>query len=196
MPIPVILAATAIAGIGLQAYGQSQSISAAKKASQYNQQIAASQQRQEALRQQQMELDARRRQRESIRQAQRARAQALAAAQAQGANVVGASGLPGGYGQISGEMNTQLLGQAQALELGRENFAESANISGARYGIASTQSQAAFGSGLASLGGALIQSMGPIGNLAGGFGPSTKSSSGGYNYNPYYGTGSSYGEIY
>lgn len=190
----LILGLTAAAGgLGLQAYGTSQSVSAAKQSAQYNQQIAASQQRQEALRQQQMELDARRRQRESIRQAQRARSIALAAANNQGAQF--GSGLPGGFGQVSGEMNTQLLGVQQALQLGRENFGESQNISNARYGLAGTQSQAAFGAGLSSLGGALIQSMGQVERLSGGFGPSTNQGSGA-SYNPYYGSGSSYGAIY
>lgn len=190
--IPAVLAITAIAGVGLQAYGAAQSAKAADSQARYQQQIAADQQRQEALRQKQMELDARRRQLEIVRQAQRVRAQGLAAATAQGAQF--GSGLAGGYGQISGYSNTNLLGVGQSLELGRQNFAITSDINAAKYGYAGASSSYATGQGLSSLGGALIQSLGPIGNLSGGFGGGSNSSSA--SYNPYYGSGSSYGAIY
>lgn len=187
---PIILAATAVAGVGLQVYGTAKSTSAAKAQSQYQQQIAADQQRQEALRQKQMELDARRRQLEQVRNMQKARALALSNANAQGAQF--GSGLPGGFGQISGEGNTQLLGVNQSLLLGRENFGLSADISSARYGYAGASGQYATGQGLSSLGGGLISALGPISNLSGGFGsgasagPSSYGNYGGISY-PIYG---------
>lgn len=185
-----ILAAAAIGGLGLQAYGTAQSSRAAKSQAQSQQNIADAQQRQEALRQKQMELDARRRQIESIRQAQRARSLALATANAQGAGQFGSSGLPGGFGQISGEQNTQLLGVNQALQLGRENFGLSSEISANRYAYAGASGDFATGQGLSSLGGALISSLGPIERLSGGFGSSSGPSSygnyGGVTY-PIYG---------
>lgn len=192
--IPIITAASAVVGTGLSIYGAVKSSQAAKEQAGYQQQIAAAQQRQEALRQQQMELDARRRQLEAVRQAQRARAQGLAAATAQGAQF--GSGLAGGYGQISGYSGTNLLGISQGLELGRANFAASSDISAARYGYAGASGDLATGQGFSSLGGSIIQSLGPINSLFGGNsysgGPRTNS----YYSNPYYGTGSSYGAVY
>ena len=157
---PVLIAST-IAGVSLSAYS-------AISGSQSQRRMAEDQQRQEALRQQAMELDNRRRQLEVLRQQQRARATALSNATAQGA--ASGSGLQGGYGQIAGETNTNLLGLNQSLMLGRENFAIDQDITSARSSYATS-------SGLGSLGGTLIQSLGPIQRLSMGFGPS-----------PYYGS--------
>lgn len=186
--VPVILAVSAVAGIGLQVAGTAQAAKASKQRSQYEQQIAADQQRQEALRRQQMELENSRRRVEAIRQQQRASALARATAENQGASF--GSGLQGGFGQISGQTGTNLLGLSQSLALGRANFDINSDISSARYGIASANSNYATGQGLSSLGGGIISSLGPIGNLAGGFYPGSSSysagpSGGGQYYSPY-----------
>ena len=183
--IPVILAATAVAGVGLQAYGSIQSAHAAAENRTASQNIAADQQRQEALRQQQMELDNQRRQREAIRVQQRARSTALTAATSQGAQF--GSGLSGGYGQISGQSNENMLGLSQSLALGRANFGLSSDISQNRISQANAGYDASMGSGLSSLGGGLVSSLGSIGRLSGGFYPGSSS----YNQSSptYFGTG-------
>lgn len=193
--VPVILAVSAIAGVASTAYGAVQQSKASKQRSQFEQQIAADQQRQEALRRQQMELDNRRKRIEAVRQQQRARAIALATATAQGAGEGGSSALPGAYGQIGGQTGNNLLGLSQSLALGRANFDLSADISSARYGIASANSSYATGQGFSSLGGAIISSLGPISSLAGGFGTSSAAPAEGSGYYNPYGS-SSYGAVY
>lgn len=163
--VPIILAVSAVAGIGLQVAGTAQAAKASKQRSQYEQQIAADQQRQEALRRQQMELENSRRRVEALRQQQRARSTALAAATNQGADF--GTGLQGGYGQISGQTGGNLLGLSQSLALGRANFDINSDISSARYGIASSNSSYNTGQGLSSLGGGIISSLGPISSLSG-----------------------------
>lgn len=81
----------------------------------------------EGKRQTAMELDARRKQMENLRQTQRARSLALASATGSGAQF--SSGLQGGYGQISGQSNTNASGIRQNLELGRDIFNINAGIS-------------------------------------------------------------------
>lgn len=176
-----ILAATAAIGTGLTAYGTVQSMNASKTSSDAAARIAADLEKQEALRKKQMELDARRRRLETIRNAQKARALALSNANSQGA--LFGSGLQGGYGQISGEANNQLLGNSQALMLGRENFAITSDINYNRMIQAQASGSLAEGQGFASLGGSLIQSLGAIKGLSGGFG---SGSNGG---DPYYSNG-------
>lgn len=146
--------AAAAAGLGLQAYGTVQQMSASKKSAAANQAIAAQEAQQEALRRKAMELDARRRQMEMLRVQQRNRAMSLTAATAQGAGQ--GSGLQGGYGQSSGQTGVNLLGVTQNLEIGRGLFDASAAISQQRYNLAGYSSQAAQGAGWASLGGALV----------------------------------------
>ena len=99
--IPIITAATAGAGVGLQIYGTTQQQSAAKKQYQLQQDIAAREAQAEAVRQRAAELDAHRRQLEIVRVQNRQRALALANATAGGAQY--GSGLQGGYGQIAGQ---------------------------------------------------------------------------------------------
>src|SRR5690349_12770116 len=150
-----ILAATAVAGLGLSAYGMQQQAAgreqqaagaqtqavgsriqafAAQQAAEGAQRqvegaaaqnvatkaITGLEQQTEAQRFAAMELDARRQSLEAIRQGQRARALGLTAATQQGAGF--GSGLQGGYGQISGQTNQNLLGVGQNLEIGRNIF--------------------------------------------------------------------------
>lgn len=88
----------------------------------YNDQLAIQQQKQQA-----MELDANRSQLENIRNAQRASSLATTNAAATGA--LRGSGLQGGYGQISGQSNTNALGVQQNLQIGENVFAQNADIS-------------------------------------------------------------------
>lgn len=88
----------------------------------YNDQLAIQQQKRQA-----MELDANRSQLEVIRNSQRARSMALFNAQSTGAQR--GSGLQGGYGQISGQSNTNALGIQQNLQIGENVFNLNADVS-------------------------------------------------------------------
>ena len=162
-----ITAATALAGIGSQAYGMSQQMHGASAQNAYEQQIIQDQLKQEALRKQAMELDARRKQMEAIRNQQRARAISLTNATSQGAQF--GSGLAGGYGQISGETNTNLLGISQGLNLGEQNFGLNSDISQAKIGIGQAQTQINTGQGFANLGRTLISALPTINKIGQGF---------------------------
>lgn len=157
-----ILAATAVAGLGLSAYGMSQqmkgkeeqaagaaiqsqgaqvkALAAQQSAEGASRQVeGASAQNQatkaitgyelqiEQQRFQAMELDARRQTMDVIRNQQRARALGLTNATAQGASQ--GSGLQGGYGQISGQANQNILGIGQNLAIGRAIFGLNSDIS-------------------------------------------------------------------
>src|SRR5688572_12694711 len=121
------IALTAVAATALTAVGTAKQYSAAKKTAAANQAIADQEARQEELRRKAMELDARRRQLEIVRNQQRARAASLSAATAQSASH--GSGLAGGYGQISGDAGTNLLGVQQNLGIGRDMFSSNMAIS-------------------------------------------------------------------
>lgn len=118
--------------------------------------IAEEQKRQEAIREVQMQVDANRERRQIIRRAMVARAESLSTATAQGAG--SSSGLAGGLAQVSAERGSNISAVNQAEQSGSAIFASNRNI-------ASAQSRAAFGSGLSSLGGALVQNQEPIGRL-------------------------------
>ncbi len=103
-----------------------QSIAASTASLGINQGLVGQQKNIEATKRQAMEVDARRQQLEIIRNQQRGRALGLTAATSQGASK--GSGLQGGYGQISGQSGTNLLGVQQNLQSGRNIFDSNANI--------------------------------------------------------------------
>jgi len=152
-------------GVGASIAGFFGSSDTAKKQAAANKQIAADQQKIEGQKMQAMELDANRRQLEVFRNVQRARSMALTNTTAQGAGQ--GSGLAGGYGQIAGEGNTNLLGIKQSLETGRNIFDLNADISKQKMTLADLSADASFYSGLSSLGGSLISFSGS--KVAGGF---------------------------
>jgi hypothetical protein len=121
-------AVMAIGGV-VGAYGQFTQAKASEKA--------------EKLRKRQMNLEAMRKKREIIREGVMARAQALSAATAQGG--AESSGLAGGYGQITGQVNRNLLATTQDQKLGNKMF--KANQQYAQGGMISS-----VGSGVASVG--------------------------------------------
>lgn len=148
--------ATAATGAYFNQQGARQQANAQK-------QIAQDEMKQNQLRQQGMELDARRKQLEVLRNAQRARAMGLTAATGQGAQY--GSGLQGGYGQISGDASTSLTGIQQGLDLGRQNFQLSNDISQWKMNAAHGATTSALGQGISSVGGAI---MGGASSMAGG----------------------------
>jgi hypothetical protein len=213
MPVATttILAATAVAGLGLSAFGMQQQAAgretqaagarlqsqgsqvqaiAAQQAAEGAQtqvrgaaaqnaatkEITGLEQQTEAQRFAAMELDARRQSLEAIRQGQRARALGLTSATQQGAGY--GSGLQGGYGQISGQTNQNLLGIGQNLEIGRNIFGINSQITQQRLAyaaggdiinegqgaIARSQGLSAIGSGIIAQGGGVVaQGAGQVG---------------------------------
>jgi len=184
MVLPLVVAGI---GIGLQAYGAFAGASASSKyaeeASAAQKEISKLERQTEAQRRQQMELNASRQKMELFRNSQRARALALTNATSQGASK--GSGLQGGYGQISGDTNTNLLGINQNLMIGRNIFDINNLISGqkdiltqaqADYQTASSEAQgwSQLGSAItgAAMGGSKLFASTPKAAPSGGFGSS------------------------
>lgn len=120
------------------------------------QQQAAASKRAEELRQRQMNLDAQRQKRDLIRRAAVAQATATAAAEAQGAS--GGSALQGALGEIGGSTGRAVTAVNQNQEIGNGIF--DANKKYAEGG-----SLASLGSGISSLGGALVSNAGVFGKI-------------------------------
>lgn len=117
----------------------------------------------DAQRKEAMELSARRQQTETVRQAQMARSLALTNATNQGAQF--STGLQGGYASISGQSTFNELGVSQNLQIGEKLFDINAQIDAAKMELAKDQSGEAEAQGIASLGGSIGKSLGPIGGL-------------------------------
>jgi len=158
-----ILAATAVAGLGLSAYGTVQSAQAQSQSAQLSQQQIRLQRQAEAERKKAMELDAIRQRREIIRRSIAARSVATATATNQGAQY--GSALPGAYGGISGQTGVKELALNQNLEIGQNIFGINNQISRIGGQITGLQSSAATYAGLSSFGFALAQNAGTIGNI-------------------------------
>ena len=112
--------------------------------------------RAENIREAQMNLESRREKRSVARQALVARAQALTSAETQGG--VGGSGLAGGLAQIGSQAGQVSSAIDQNTQLGAGIFQANRDISAAR-------SREAFGSGISSLGGALVNNSETLGRL-------------------------------
>jgi hypothetical protein len=122
--------------------------------------IQADQQRKAA-----MELSARRQMTENVRNAQMARSMALTNATGQGAAYGESSGLRGGYASISGQAGVNQQGISQNLQIGENLFDINAQVDAAKMELAKDQSGEAMAQGIASLGGSIGKSLGPIGSL-------------------------------
>jgi len=90
-----------------------------------------------------METDARRSNLEQIRNEQRARSLSLSTGVSQGGSgfVSGSSARGGAYGGISGQSQTNLLNNQQALATGENVFAANANISQSNIQMNNLQTQ-------------------------------------------------------
>jgi len=154
-------------GLALQALGGVTSMGGAKASNQAQIQQIKLQQQVEAQRQHAMELDAHRKQLETVRNMQRARSLALSTATNQGAQF--GSGLQGGYGQISGESGTNMLGINQGLEIGENVFGLNAQISQQKILGAKAGLQMQEGAAFSSFGNSLVGSAQPFGRLMSGF---------------------------
>lgn len=116
-PITLGLGAVSIGSSLFSAFGGSKSSKPNPQMQNLEMLLAA---RQNALRQQQMNLDAQRRKRDIIRSAQVATANAEAAAAGGGA--LNSSGVEGARAGISGQAGTNILGVSQNLEIGTGMF--------------------------------------------------------------------------
>lgn len=155
----------AAAGVAVAGYGMYESYQGAQDNNAAQQAAIAAQQEAERLRKQQMDLDANRRRREILRQSTAARSASLAQTTAQGAANEGGSSLPGAFGSLSGRLGVNLLGVNQNQEIGTGIFSAHQAQLTAYSQAADAQSRMAFGQGLTSLGGALINNAGPIGRV-------------------------------
>jgi len=156
--IAAIGIAASVAGTAVAYKGQQQQAKAQK-------QLIAAQQVAEDSRKQQMNLDATRKKREIVRQAQLARAAAVATANAQGAG--DSSALGGAIGGIEGQTGVNLAGVNQNQQLGNQIFDANAMAGRARASEADGGGMVATGSGISSLGGALIKNSGTIARIGG-----------------------------
>jgi hypothetical protein len=167
--------------LGAMAAGTVTQMSGARRSARAQQNIVGLERQAEGQRLKAMELDARRRQLEVIRNQQRARSLALTTATAQGA--AQGSVLGGAYGQIRGQTMTNLQGIQENLGIGRNLFDINSQIGTQRIAASQAATTASMGSGISSLGGALLSSLPTLSNLTGGFGTmnTTPSAGGGYN---------------
>jgi hypothetical protein len=138
--------AASVAGAVMTATAQSKAAKAQMKA-------IEEQRKAEEVRRKQMQTDAARKRRGVIREMQIARAQAANNATNQGA--AGGSGLYGGYGQISGQAGSQIVGINNVEGFGNRIFDHNANASQFYQQAAGHQADAAFGGTMQSIGGGL-----------------------------------------
>jgi len=123
-----------------------QSKTAALASQGINRDIFAQQTNIQGYQRQAMETDARRSNLEQIRNEQRARSVSLATGVSQGGSgyVSGSSARGGAYGGISGQGQTNLLANQQALQTGENVFAANANISQSNIQMNDLQTQYAL----------------------------------------------------
>lgn len=156
-------AAALIGGLAISIVGTVLQVNAQQKAAEAQQKALQAQSQAEASREQAMNLDAQRKKREAVRLSIIQRSQALSAGTNQSAQY--GTALPGAYGQIgsnAGRSVSDISGQAA---LGGDIFASNRVALSARRDEASAGAQAALGSGISSLGGAIGKSLGSIGKL-------------------------------
>lgn len=178
-PIADLQAGLAIVGLGMSIFGNKKKSDAtqqmgvvAQNQANASMEIANLDKQVNAQRQQQMVLTSNRQQLQVIRNSQLARSMALTSATGQGAQF--GSGIQGGYGQISGDTNTSLLGINQNLEIGQNifgltNMMDDQKMKLAQYGadMAKLQGKAATGDGLSSLGAGITKAAPGLASLGG-----------------------------
>lgn len=183
----------AAAGVGIAAAGAVTNFAAAKQQKAANAQSIAAQQQAEAIRQKAMEVDANRRRRQLVREGIIARSQALATTTSAGANQ--SSGLFGAIGQISGRTAWGVSGINASESTGSQLFAANQDLLRAKLSMGNAQSLGQVGSGLTSLGGAMVNSYGAMDRIFGSTGASNtgfKYQGGGTYFSPSQGFGGVY----
>lgn len=163
--MPAITTLIALAGLAIGATGAGISFASARANAAAQSQALTAQKQATQLQQQQMNLAATRQKREIIRQSVAARSAALSQTTAQGAAGPGGSSLQGAYGSIAGRTGTNYEGVDQNQQLGNSMFAARQAQLSAYQSAASAQSWGAIGSGLGSLGGAMISGASTFGKI-------------------------------
>lgn len=157
-----------LGGLALAAAGTAGSVYSASQQGDIEGNIAGAQMKIEEQKEQAMKLQAERQRMEVFRNAQRAHSLALTNATQQGAGA--GSGLQGGFGQIAGAANSNILGINQNEEIGQNIFGYNQQISQYQMQLASMKGMQAGFQGLTSLGGAMVSGAGIINGAASGFG--------------------------
>lgn len=158
-------AITAAIGLGIAAVGVGTQIYGASKAADANEQAIAAQQHSEQIKLQANAIDADRRRRQFVREGVIARASALSTTTNQGANQ--SSGLQGAYGQIAGRTSFGISGVDIAQATGLELFNANQDLFQAKQAGNQAAMVSGIGSGLTSLGGAIVGNIGPIDRVFG-----------------------------
>jgi hypothetical protein len=164
-PISMITAASAVIGIGMSLFGSNKAAQASAQIAQDSSQIEGLDEQVNAQRKQQMVLESNRQQLQDIRNQQKARSMAESSAVNQGAQL--GSGLPGGYGQISGETNTNILGVSQNRQIATNIFGDYDQIDTLKQQIAQLEGSQAGDKGFAAIGSAIAGGSGTIGKIGG-----------------------------
>lgn len=156
-------------GLGLSIFGGIEKYEGAQKQTAAQVSEINLEEQQDQVRKQAMEVSSRRQQMEVLRNAQRASSLARANATASGSQF--GSGLQGGLGQIAGASGVNMLGINQNLQSGEQMFGLNALLDQQKIAYAQAGGQINTGSGLSSLGGSLMSSMGTLKTLGVSSGP-------------------------
>lgn len=165
--MPLVSTVIAATGLAISAAGAATQYVGQQKQAKAQKQAIAAQQEAENTRRRQMELDANRKKREAIRQEMIQRSQAVATATNQGAASEGSSALAGVEGMLAAQTGGTVKAINQNVELGTDIFNSNAQVSAAQGRAASGASQASTGSGISSLGGALVNNSKTIAKIGG-----------------------------
>jgi hypothetical protein len=157
--------AAVLGGLGLGIFGAVGSYNTAQEEVGTQSQIVSLQEQQDMLRERSMFVASRRQSMEVLRKTQQARAQALQAGVSNNAQF--SSGLQGGYGQVAGQGQANLLGVNQSVGAGMQMFGLNSAIGQQKINYAQEQAQAQQDQSEMSLGKSLIGLAGPLGKLAG-----------------------------
>jgi hypothetical protein len=158
-------AVTAAVGIGLAVVGGATSIYGASQKNDANADAIAAQQKALAIQQRANEIDGMRKKRQFIREGIISRATALSTATNQGAG--NSSSLFGAYGQIQGRTAWGIGGVNNALATSNQLYGANQELFQAKLAANEADMISQIGSGISSLGGALIGNSSAIGNIFG-----------------------------
>lgn len=153
----------AAVGMGISAIGTGLGLWGSSEANSANQALLAAQQKAETARYQQMQADSERRRRQAIKQQIQQQHTAVSNTTLQGANE--STGAYGAYGQTNQEGSWNVGGVNIAEHFGTEIYKANQAALSAKSDLASAQELQSFGSGISSLGGAVLSNAGPIKSL-------------------------------
>lgn len=165
--MPVATTTALIAGLSLAAAGTAVSVGSAIKSSEAQKEEIAAQQRAESSREQGVKLDQQRKQREMVRQGILARSQALTSGSNQGAGY--GSGIAGAMAGATEQTGYNVLGNNESGQISSSIFQANRDAFSAKSAEADAASVGVVGSGLSSLGGALMKNVGNIDRLGGAY---------------------------